>query len=114
MHRHWRNIDDEQLRAVAARGGVVGIIFARGYLGGGGLDAVCAHLEHVVRVAGEDTPALGSDFDGMVRPPRELPDVAATPHLTAGLLRRGMPVGTVKKILGGNVLRLLGDVPPRA
>jgi len=112
VKRHWRNIDDEQIRAVSDRGGVIGVIFAPRFLGGDGIDAVCDHLFHIISVAGEDAPALGSDYDGMVRPPRGLPDVSALPHLTAALLRRGMSRAAVKKLLSENVLRVLDDAPP--
>jgi membrane dipeptidase len=111
-HAHWRNIDDEQLRAVADNGGCVGIIFAREYLGGVSLDAVVDHLVHVIDVAGEDVPALGSDFDGFVRPPEGLEDVGALPNLTVRLAARGVPPRVLEKILGGNVLRVLDAIPP--
>jgi membrane dipeptidase len=114
VRAHWRNIDDEQIRAVADRGGVVGVIFAPRFLGGSDLGAVCDHLLHIVKVAGEDVPALGSDFDGAVRPPRGLEDVAALPRLTAALLARGVSRAAVKKLLGENALRVLREVPPRA
>jgi membrane dipeptidase len=112
--RHWRNIDDEQIRAVADRGGVVGVIFAPRYLGGPDVGAVCDHVMHVIKVAGEDVPALGSDYDGMVTPPRGLEDVAALPRLTAALLDRGLSRAAVKKMLGENALRVLREVPPRS
>jgi membrane dipeptidase len=111
-HEHWRNIDDEQLRAVADKGGCVGIIFAREYLGGASLDAVVDHLLHVIDVAGEDVPALGSDFDGFVRPPAGLEDVGALPNLTVRLAARGVAPRVLEKILGGNVLRVLDAIPP--
>jgi membrane dipeptidase len=111
VHAHWRNIDDEQLRAVADKGGCVGIIFARRYLGGASIDAVVDHLLHVIDVAGDDVPALGSDFDGFVVPPVGLEDVAALPNLTVALSRRGVPPRVLEKILGGNVLRVLDAVP---
>jgi membrane dipeptidase len=114
VRRHWRNIDDEQIRAVAARGGVVGVIFAPRFLGADGIDAVCDHMVHIIRVGGEDVPALGSDYDGSVRPPRGLEDVAALPRLTAALLARGLGRDAVKKLLGGNALRVLAEVPPAA
>jgi membrane dipeptidase len=114
VHPHWRNIDDEQIRAVADRGGCIGIIFARRFLGGRSLEAVVDHLLHVIEVAGEDVPALGSDFDGFVVPPVGLEDVACLPNLTVALARRGVPVRVLEKVLGGNVLRVLGDVPPVA
>ena len=107
VHPHWRNIDDEQLRAVADNGGCVGVIFARRFLGGASIDAVVDHLLHVIAVGGEDLPALGSDFDGFVVPPEGLEDVAALPNLTVALSRRGVPVRVIEKILGSNVLRVL-------
>jgi len=113
VRAHWRNIDDEQIRAVAERGGVVGVIFAPRYLGGDDLGAVCDHLLHIIKVAGEDVPALGSDYDGAVRPPRGLEDVAALPRLTAALLARGLSRAATKKLLGENALRVLREVPPR-
>jgi len=110
VHRHWRNIDDDQIRAVAESGGCIGIIFSRRFLGQAGIDGVCAHLEHVIDVGGDDTPALGSDFDGFVRPPLGLADVRGLPNLTAALLRRGHPIERVQRILGENALRVLREV----
>jgi membrane dipeptidase len=113
VHEHWRNIDDEQLRAVADNGGCVGVIFAKRFLGGAGIESVVDHILHIIDVAGEDVPALGSDFDGFVVPPRGLEDIAAMPNLTAALSARGVGRDTLKKILGENALRVLGAVPPR-
>jgi membrane dipeptidase len=109
-HNHWRGIDDEQIRAVAHGGGCIGVMFAREYLGGGSIDQVCAHLEHLLKVGGESTPALGSDFDGFIRPPDGLTDVASLPRLTDALLRRGLPEAQLSKILGENALRVLEEV----
>jgi membrane dipeptidase len=114
VHAHWRNIDDAQIRAVAAKGGCIGIIFAKRFLGGASLEAVVDHIVHIIDVAGADVPALGSDFDGFVIPPEGLEDVACMPNLTAALSRRGVSVPVLEKILGRNVLRVLGDVPPTA
>lgn len=108
---HWRNIDDEQVRAVAAGGGVVGIIFSPRYVGGH-LDAVVDHLLHVVRIAGPGAVALGSDWDGFIRPAKGLEDPASLPQLTEALLRRGLSPEDVLALLGGNVLRVLDAVPP--
>ena len=80
-HAHWRNIDDEQIRAVANRGGVVGIIFCPRCLGGDSIDDVVRHLRHVIDVGGEDTPSLGSDWDGMIVPTPALCDAAHLPLL---------------------------------
>jgi membrane dipeptidase len=111
---HWRNADDDMLRAVAKTGGCAGVIFATKFLGHDSLEAVVRHLRHIRDVAGEDTPALGSDFDGCVVPPRELPDVAALPRLTEALLRDGWSEKQVLKALGGNAMRVLEAVPARA
>lgn len=108
---HWRNIDDACLRAVADRGGVVGVIFVPRYLGGSSLDDVARHLEHIIDVCGEDAPALGSDWDGFVVPTPALADASRLPLLTDALLARGMSERTLSKILRGNVLRVLGDHP---
>ena len=111
VHAHWRNLDDDQLRALANNRGCAGLIFARQYLGGVTIDAVVDHILHVIDVAGEDTPALGSDFDGFVVPPEGLEDVASLPNLTVALARRGVTPRVLEKILGGNALRVLDEVP---
>lgn len=110
---HWRNIDDEQVRAVADSGGVIGVIFAPRFLGQDGLDGVVAHLRHLLSVAGEDAVALGSDWDGFIRPTKGLSSPAELPNLTEALLRAGLSATTIHKILGDNVLRLLRAVPPK-
>ncbi len=71
----WRNLDDAALRRIADRGGVIGIIFGTPYLGDRRLDAVADHIEHAVRVAGEEAVCLGSDFDGLVPLPVGMRDV---------------------------------------
>ena len=114
VHAHWRNIDDEQLRALGERGGAAGIIFAPRYLGGRTVEAVVDHIVHVIDVAGEDVPALGSDFDGFVIPPSGLEDASMLPQLTAALSARGLSRQALEKVLGGNALRVLDAVPAMA
>ncbi len=111
VHEHWRNIDDEQLRRVADNGGCVGVIFARKYLGSASIESVVDHLLHILDIAGEDLPALGSDFDGFVVPPEGLEDISTLPNLTVALSRRGVKTPVLEKILGANVLRVLDSVP---
>ncbi len=106
----WRNLADDALRAIADRGGVVGILFGTVYLGGGELSDVARHLEHAVKVAGEEAVCLGSDFDGFVRLPRGMRDVGDLPRLTEVLLARGHPWRLVEKLLGQNLRRFFSGV----
>lgn len=112
VHEHWRNIDDQQIRAVADAGGCIGIIFARRFLGGKGIDRLCDHILHLINIAGEDVPALGSDFDGFVVPPEGLEDISLVPHLTKALSERGLSNNTLQKMLAHNALRVLDAVQP--
>lgn len=104
-HPHWRNLDDQQIRAIAQRGGVIGIIFARNFLGGSDLDAVVAHVRHLVRVGGEQVAALGSDFDGFIVPVRGLRDITGLPALAEALRRSGLSTRAVDGIMGDNAAR---------
>jgi membrane dipeptidase len=106
---HWRNVDDDQLRAVADKGGVVGVIFCPRYVGGDGLEPVVRHMKHILDVVGEDAPALGSDWDGFIVPTRQLADPRGLPLLTDALLEAGIPARTIGKILRDNVMRVLAD-----
>ncbi len=105
---HPRNLDDDQLRAIGQRGGVIGVIFAANYLSGffeSTVDTLCDHIEHVAAVAGENAVALGSDFDGFVPLPRGLRDVRDLPQITQTLWNRGWREPKLKKLLGENFLR---------
>jgi membrane dipeptidase len=107
----WRNLDDEQIRAIARTGGVVGVIFHGGYLARPGWQATASdivrHIEHVVDVGGEQTPAIGSDYDGFIVPPRRLRSVASLARLTQAMLDRGHGPDRIRRVLGTNALRPL-------
>jgi membrane dipeptidase len=68
------------------------------------------HVDHLVKIAGPDHVALGSDFDGVPTLPDGIRDVSDLPLITELLLERGHSERDVAKILGGNVLRLLREV----
>ncbi|MEM0961260.1 MAG: dipeptidase [Bacteroidota bacterium] len=108
---HRRNVSDEMLRAVAANGGILMVNFYPDYIGSGrtSVETVLDHIDHAVQVAGVDHVGLGSDFDGVPRLPVGLGDVTRLPYLTHGLLARGYAEADIRKILGGNVLRVLDD-----
>ncbi|MBJ93637.1 MAG: peptidase [Rickettsiales bacterium] len=109
----WRNIDDTQLRAVAESGGVIGIIFAPIFLGPtltGSAELIVAHIQHVINVVGEEHVAIGSDFDGFIIPPSDLPDHSYMPYLTELMLQSGMTEAQIRKCLGANTLRVFREV----
>jgi membrane dipeptidase len=104
----WRNLSDESLRRIAERGGVVGIILAPVYLGGDTFDDVVRHIEHAVKIMGEEGVGIGADYDGMVALPKGMRDVTDLPKLTEALLRRH-PEAWVERILGGNFRRFFRE-----
>jgi membrane dipeptidase len=112
----WRNLDDDQIRAVAERGGVVGVILHAGFLATPARRATAAdvvrHIEHVIAVGGEDTAALGSDYDGFIVPPADLRSVTALPRITQAMLDAGHSPERIMRVLGTNALRPLRSVRP--
>jgi len=105
----WRNLSDASARRIADRGGVIGVIFGTVYLGGREIADVVRHIEHALQVAGEDSVALGSDFDGMVPLPRGMRDVRDLGLITEALLRLHPP-RRVEKVLGENLKRFLLEI----
>jgi membrane dipeptidase len=114
---HWRNLDDDQIRAIADTGGVIGIMFAPIFLrarkmkNDGGM--VIAHLEHLIDVGGEDCAALGSDYDGFITPPPELRDgFSAYYRLVQRMLDAGWKEKRIENVLGRNFLRSFERLRP--
>ncbi len=105
---HWRNLSDKQIRAVAATGGVIGIMFATMFLkrkGPKDCSMIVDHVEHVINVGGEDCAAIGSDFDGAIVPPKDIRSADAYPRLIQKMLDRRWSHERIQKVLGGNFLR---------
>ena len=71
------------------------------------------HIDHAVKLAGADHVGLGSDFDGADMP-YGMEDVSDIPQITGALLAKGYSPADVRKILGGNTLRLMQDVEAAA
>lgn len=107
------NLADHELREVARRNGLVGVIFMTYWLRQphppeDGLDLIWRTLEHVHTVTGSfDHVAIGTDFDGFTDPPDDVRDASMLPAVTGMLLERGMAEADVKKVLGGNAQRVL-------
>ena len=150
---HFRNLKDDQIRALAKKGGVMFINFYPSYLVKGFDDiyqrarkrateiqdslkksgstkkfdrsayimskisgiypdvkTVVDHIDYVVKLVGDDYVGLGSDFDGIPIAPHGLRDVSKMPAITTELLRRGYSETSIKKILGGNFMRVFKAV----
>jgi microsomal dipeptidase-like Zn-dependent dipeptidase len=105
-----RNLSDDQVRRIAARGGVIGIGFWKGAVCGDDAGAIARAMRHAARVASVDAVALGSDFDGAVRTPF---DAAGLVMLTDALLEEGFTDEEVVRIMGFNALEFfLRALPP--
>ena len=109
---HSRNLSDEQIKALAKKGGVMGITFVPEFLRGeqSSLEDVLDHIEHAVNVGGEDCVGIGSDFDGTDHLPSGLRDCRDINRLVIGLLERGYSEVVIEKILGINFLRVIEKV----
>ena len=73
------------------------------------LSMLLDHLDHIVKLIGVNHVGLGSDFDGINSSPQQLDDVTNFPLITEELLKRGYSKKSIKKILGGNFIRLLKE-----
>jgi membrane dipeptidase len=149
----FRNLKDDQIKAVGVNGGVIQVNFYSGFLDSNyqprvkrflarhkpevdsmnaakapqyavneylsrkypqetdslraPLSLVLDHIDYIVRLIGADHVGLGSDFDGIESPPQQLDDVSTYPLITRELLKRGYKPDDIKKILGGNFIRVL-------
>ena len=116
VHPSWRNLDDDQIRAIAERGGVVGIMYHRGFLGRParrvGAEAIVRHLEHAIAIGGEDVAALGSDWDGLIVTPRDMPTALELPVLVDRMIARTWAEPRIRRVLGENALRLIAAARP--
>jgi len=99
-----RNLSDEQLRAIAAKGGLVGIGFWDTAVCGETPAAIAKAQVYAASVAGADHVGLGSDFDGAVATPFDATGLA---QLTEALLAAGMAPADIAKTMGGNQIRFL-------
>ena len=141
LNSHRRNMSDDQLRAVARNGGVVNVNFYSAFidpqflaradsieknlpqaaqaaalqgLPRPPLSVLLDHFDHIAKVAGVDHVGLGSDFDGVAGLlPSGMDDVTRLPLIAQGLLDRGYSETDVKKMLGGNMLRVMEQVLDR-
>lgn len=111
-----RQIPDSIIRALAEKGGVIAVTFFPGHISSGfpdrsvTLEDLVDHIDHIVQVAGVDHVGFGSDFLGSEHHTVGLESAAGLPAMTHSLLDRGYSRREIEKILGGNLLRVLGTV----
>ncbi|WP_272458685.1 dipeptidase [Polyangium jinanense] len=113
-----RNLTDEQLRTIGRTGGVAGLNFHSLFVKADGavtLADVVAQAEHMIAVAGIDHVAIGSDFDGDIKPAEGMEDASHLPALARELSKRGRKDDEILKLFSLNALRVLGwrPSPPR-
>lgn len=108
-----RNLTDDQIRIIGKSGGMIGLNFANGFLRAdgrwgseNGLDTMLRHLDHLMKLAGEDHVGLGSDFDG-ARIPSQIGDGAGLPRLVEAMKAHGYGPELTKKLCSGNWMRVL-------
>ena len=154
---HYRNLKDEQIKAIAQTGGVIFVNFYAEYIDSAfntkrkqleekyktqfdsirilyehnpqeyrrarrqlmmriadelrpPLDVLIDHIDYIAKLVGVEHVGLGSDFDGISVTPLEMDDVTFLPNITKKLLERGYSIEDVKKILGGNFVRVFKQV----
>jgi len=114
---HVRNLDDDQIKAIAEKDGTIGIAFANAFLrpdmdrhnDDTPLELVLAHFEHVINLVGDRHVSIGSDYDG-TEVPRALKDAAHLPALLRAFQRRGWSDDRIERICSGNFRRVLAAV----
>jgi len=116
LHPNPMNANAQDIAAIAASGGVIGIIFYNYWLTDDPhhsdiLSHVVDHVAALVAAGGEDIVAFGSDFDGMTDPPDDLREPAEWPALVTALEQR-FTAAQVDKFTGGNARRVLETALP--
>jgi membrane dipeptidase len=103
------NLTDWEIKRIARDGGVVGVIFMPYWLmpkeSGQGINFISRHIQYLIDTAGEDSAAIGTDFDGFTTPPNDLDNASQMARLTQRLVVDGHSRDRILKILGGNALR---------
>lgn len=105
-----RNIDDALMREIAAAGGLIGVGFWDAAVCDVSPAGIVAAIRYGIDLVGEDHIALGSDYDGATSVPFDVSELAV---LTDTMLQAGMEERTIRKVMGDNMARFLGENLPR-
>jgi len=95
-----RNLSDEQIKKIAANGGIIGIAFFDMAVGEPELPNIVASIRHIRDLVGIQYVALGSDYDGSVAVPF---DITGLPLIVEGLIRDGFTESEIRAVMGENV-----------
>ena len=109
---HTRNMTDDMIRALADKGGVMGLNFCGDFLNPNGksrVEDMVRHAKHIINVGGSDILGLGTDYDG-IDGDLELDHCDKMPLLAQEMERQGFSTQQIEKIFHGNVLRLYREV----
>lgn len=109
---HTRNMTDDMIRALADKGGVMGLNFCGDFLNPNGksrVEDMVRHAKHIINVGGSDILGLGTDYDG-IDGDLELDHCDKMPLLAQEMERQGFSAQQIEKIFHGNVLRLYREV----
>jgi membrane dipeptidase len=113
---HVRNLEDEQIRAIAKKGGTIGINFANIFLrpdmrpdSDVDLDLIVRHFEHIVDLVGDEHVSFGTDFDGTAVP-EVVKDATGLPVVLREMKSRGWSDDRIERICNGNFVRVMEAV----
>ena len=109
---HTRNLPDNLIKLIANKGGVIGLNFARSFLGTSPvsrIDDIVKHGLYLINKGGEDVVALGTDFDG-IKPNTEIKDASEMYRLYDAFKEAGLSVEQCEKLFWKNADRLLKEI----
>ena len=113
---HVRNLDDDQIRALATQGGTIGINLATMFLRSDmqndpdtPMETIVEHFDHIVNLVGDEHVSFGTDFDGAGMP-AVVGDAAGLPVVLRALQARGYSDDRLERVCNGNVLRVASEV----
>ncbi|MBM3318779.1 MAG: membrane dipeptidase [Candidatus Eisenbacteria bacterium] len=115
LRPHRRNLTDDQLRALAAAGGLVGITIYPPFLvaeGGATVATVAAHVAHAARVAGPGAVAMGTDLDGITLLPTDVRGLEGLDRLRGALAAAGLAEEEIEGVMWRNAARAIAAALP--
>jgi len=110
---HPRNLSDKLIKKIALLGGIICVNFYPPFVSknkNASYKNVVDHIEHIIKIGGINSVGLGSDFDGIDKVVEGLENATKIPNITAELLKRGYAEEEIIKIVGGNFIRVFGQV----